>query len=273
MNKNKIIILFSCLILIFSGYSIHKEDLSNSYINANKNVLEAGEELTYIVKYLFISIGEIKLKINKIETENEDTVYHTIAYIDSYDGLPFVNLHQVYESNFNQKIVPRFFKGTIYDDDTTYTRYNFDHSKKSIHVLKGNKSKNKIWTDSTARLDKIYQDGLSLFYFARMNSRQKKTISVPCFINENSENTVINFYNESDAISIDAVDYDISCVYLDGETEFKGIFGLTGYFEGWFSNDKYAVPIAANMSVIIGNISVELMNWKKKSWKPPKYQD
>ena len=74
-------------------------------------------------------------------------------------------------------------------------------------------------------------------------------------------------------MDIDAVDYDISCVRLDGETEFRGIFGLTGYFEGWFSNDQQAVPIVAKMEVLIGSITLELEHWKKKGWMPPKYQD
>ena len=74
-------------------------------------------------------------------------------------------------------------------------------------------------------------------------------------------------------MDIDAVDYDIACVRLDGETEFRGIFGLTGYFEGWFSDDESAVPIVAKMQVIIGSIKLELKQWKKKGWMPPKYID
>jgi hypothetical protein len=106
-----------------------------------------------------------------------------------------------------------------------------------------------------------------------LRTGQQKKINVPVFINEKYEKTYINFYHEVEDMDIDAVDYDISCVRLDGETEFRGIFGLTGYFEGWFSNDQYAVPIIAKMEVLIGSITLELKHWKKKGWMPPKYQD
>ncbi len=233
--------------------------------------IDVGEEITYVVKYLFISIGEIKLKVTKRQITDNDTIYSAIAYIDSYEGLPFVNLHQIYETKFNQRQIPLFFKGTILDKDTTFTEYTFNYKSKRIHILKGSQTKNEIWTDSTAALDREYLDGLSLFYYARMRTGKKATYNTPVFINEKGEKTVLRCYDKPEPIEIDAVDYKINCVYLDGETEFKGIFGLTGYFEGWFSNDDYAVPIYAKMSVIIGNITVELKEWKKKNWTPPRF--
>ncbi|MBP9119751.1 MAG: DUF3108 domain-containing protein, partial [Ignavibacterium sp.] len=153
------------------------------------------------------------------------------------------------------------------------TKYHFNKNKNNIRIIKGRERTNEIWTDSIITYDRDYQDGLSLFYFARMRTGQQKKVNVPVFINEKYEKTYINFYNEVEDMDIDAVDYDISCVRLDGETEFRGIFGLTGYFEGWFSNDQYAVPIVAKMQVLIGSITLELKNWKKKGWMPPKYQE
>lgn len=248
----------------FSNQSANSDDIPFRKI-------DVGEEITYVVKYLFISIGEIKLKVTKKEIIDKDTVYLAIAYIDSYEGLPFVNLHQIYETKFNSRQFPFFFRGVILDKDTTYTEYKFDYNRKKIHILKGSYTKNEIWTDSSAALDKYYLDGLSLFYYARMRTGKKATYQTPVFINEKGERTTIRCYDKPEPIKIDAVDYRINCVYLDGETEFKGIFGLTGYFEGWFSNDDHAVPIFAKLSVIIGNITVELKEWKKKNWAPPKF--
>lgn len=243
------------------------------YSDLPNRKIDVGEEITYVVKYLFISIGEIKLKVTKREIINNDTIYSAIAYIDSYEGLPFVNLHQIYETKFNSRQFPIFFRGTIIDKDTTFTEYTFNYKNKHIHILKGSRTKNEIWTDSTAYLDREYLDGLSLFYYARMRTGKKAAYNTPVFINEKGERTTIRCYDKPEAVEIDAVDYKINCVYLDGETEFKGIFGLTGYFEGWFSNDDHAVPIYAKMSVIIGNITVELKEWKKKNWSPPKFQN
>lgn len=269
--KKIIVIIFAFLILIISSYTQTENKIFQSDLPFRK--IDVGEEITYVVKYLFISIGEIKLKVTKKEITETDTIYSAIAYIDSYEGLPFVNLHQIYETKFNSRQIPFFFRGTIIDKDTTFTEYTFNYKSKSIHILKGSRTKKEIWTDSIATLDREYLDGLSLFYYARMRTGRKASFNTPVFINEKGEKTIIRCYDKPEPIEIDAVDYKINCVYLDGETEFKGIFGLTGYFEGWFSNDEHAVPIYAKMSVIIGNITVELKEWKKKNWSPPQYRN
>ncbi len=247
-----------------------KNDQKNSLFEKPQREIDVGEEIVYVVKYLFIPIGEIKLKVNSFN--ESDSIYSAIAFIDSYSGLPFVDLHQIYETKFNKNQIPIYFKGTILGKDTTYTIYNFDYRKRKVHVLKGSKTKNEIWTDSTASLDREYLDGLSLFYFARMRTGIKGTYNTPVFINEKPERTTFNCYDKSEDISINSVDYPIDCVYLLGETEFKGIFGLTGAFEGWFSNDKHAVPIYAKLKVIIGNVTVELKKWKKSEWQPPRFK-
>jgi len=268
----KILAAFLLISVLFFVFGL-SEHCTNTFAQTNQKIIEVGEEITYVVKYLGFEIGEIKLIVQKEQIVGNDTIYGAIALINSYEGIPFVNLHQIYETKFDTKQISHYFKGSVLADDTTYTQYQFNKHKKSIHIVKGRERANDIWTDTTLSYDQDYQDGLSLFYFARMRTGQQKKVDVPVFINEKYEKTHINFYNEIEDMDIDAVDYDISCVRLDGETEFRGIFGLTGYFEGWFSNDLYAVPIVAKMQVLIGSITLELKNWKKKGWMPPRYQD
>ena len=104
-----------------------------------------------------------------------------------------------------------------------------------------------------------------------MNSGKNFSVNVPCIVNEEKVKTRINFYNETESISIDAVDYDIACTRLDGEMDFISIFGLTGYFEGWFTNDEAKIPVVANMKVILGNVRLELISWKRNGWQPPEF--
>jgi len=66
-----------------------------------KNIV-VGEEITYVVKYLAFEIGEIRLKVIKEIVEGNDTLYSAIAYINSYEGIPFVDLHQIYETKFDK---------------------------------------------------------------------------------------------------------------------------------------------------------------------------
>jgi len=267
--------IFLCLLI--SVLSVQAQQKTEQEVKSGlfpDKELKVGEELTYVVKYSVMDLGEVRIKVKDKKVVKGKTFYITYAYIDSYSGVPFVNLHQVYESYVDENLYSDYFKALIIGDEyTAYTEYNFDYIKSLISVKKGKINPPEIWTDSTVSADLKYQDGLSIFYYARMNSGQKKRENVPCFVTEDKVFTKLNFYKKSVGVSIDAVDYNIDCVRLDGETDFISIFGLTGYFEGWFTNDKAAIPIVAKMKVIIGNITLELKSWKREGWKPPKYKE
>jgi hypothetical protein len=160
-----------------------------------------------------------------------------------------------------------------YEEYTTYTEYYFDYADSLISIKKGKFSPRQAWVDSTTSLKEQIHDGLSIFFFARMSAGKKKSFNLPCFVNEKKVYTKINFYEEIVPVSISSIDYDVQCVRLDGDMDFISIFGLTGYFEGWFSNDEASIPIVANMKVLIGNITLELKSWKRETWIPPKYDD
>lgn len=262
--------------LLLCGYSFTEPVFNNPVALkfGDGKSLQVGEELLYEVSYSFIKLGEVRIKVLDKRTVNGKDLYKTIAFIDSYSGVPFVTLHQTYESTVFSDFTPEFFRGTIREDNKkTYTEYYFDRKKSRIHIKKGRVDPPKVWTDSTTSLDRPYQDGLSIFYYARNNIGSSKSENVPCYVKEEKVFTKINYYNIEEDVSIDAVDYDISCMRLDGEMDFISIFGLTGYFEGWFSNDEAAIPIVAKMHVIIGNITLELKEWKRQGWTPPKFNN
>ena len=237
------------------------------------NKLHLGDEFTYIIKYAFLNLGELRTKVYAKDTVDEKIIYKSIAYIDSYEGLPFVDLHQIYESWFDSTLHPVYFQAFTFNErDTSYTKYFFKEDN-LVHILKGKLHEQKASLDTVVKLSGSYQDGLSLLYFARFNLQRNGSVVVPCFINGDTASTRINYYFDQQNISIDAVGYEIDCFRIDGETGFTGIFGLTGYYEGWFTNDEYQVPVTAELEVIIGHISIELMEWKRDKWQPPEYKD
>ncbi|NUN08552.1 MAG: DUF3108 domain-containing protein [Ignavibacteriaceae bacterium] len=267
-------LIISAFLNLFSGYtgiSSHAGSQSYSFQWETNKEMKVGEDITYLVRYGFIELGEIRLKIVSRKEIGGKFQYNTIAYIDSYSGIPFVNLHQIYESKVNNAYFSDFFRGTVKKTEyTTFTEYYFDYKNDKVKVRKGKVSPYQLWTDSTGIAETMFQDGLSIFYFARMYTGQKRSVSVPCLVNEKKVFTKINFYNKVDRIELPAAGYDVACVRLDGSTDFISVFGLTGYFEGWFSNDKAAIPIIAKLNVIIGRVTVELIKWKRDGWKPPR---
>jgi len=239
---------------------------------SDKN-LEIGEELTYVVSYTFIKFGEIKIIVKGKKVVDGQNYYNSIAYMDSYSGIPFVNLHMIYETTMNPKYYSTFFRGIVKKEEyTTFTEYYTDYSKSKVRIKKGKVKPYQLWTDSTTTEKQEFQDGLSILYFARMFSGSGKTVTLPCFVNEKNSFTYMTSYMQPTGVSIDAVDYDISCTRLDGTMNFVSVFGLTGYFEGWFSNDNASIPIVAKLKVIIGNVRVELKTWKRPGWIPPKFK-
>ncbi len=268
-----IIVLFLSQLNIFDE-TTSRDDVAYNYWFSSDKKLAPGEELNYVVSYSFINLGEVRIRVKDKKTVDGKNYYNAVAYIDSYDGIPFVNLHQIYESKVNQNYYSDFFRGIVKGEDyTTFTEYYFDYDKSLVRIKKGRFSPKEIWVDSSDRVETEYHDGLSIFFFARMNSGKRNSMNLPCYVNEKKVITKINFYDTPIPVSLSAVDYDVNCVRLDGEMDFISIFGLTGYFEGWFSNDEASIPIVAHMKVIIGNIKLELKSWKREGWNPPKYKN
>ncbi len=238
-------------------------------------VFQVGEELEYSVHYSFFNIGTIRFKVTDKEERNGRTIYHSHAFMDSNPSLSWlVDLHIRFYSEIDQDA---FTYGWISDDSTSdgvkYRQMRFDYANHKMYYEWGKKIapdvRQAIGRDTIA-IDTESQDGLSLFYYARASLHQKKDEQIPTFIDTSKAITNINFLDEKSEIEIDAVDYPIDVVRIDGRADFVGIFGLTGGFEGWFSNDSACIPIKARLKVILGSIRVELTKWKRGDWVPQK---
>jgi hypothetical protein len=248
------------------------EKVYKGYVPQTKQ-FEVGEELTYVVSYSFIKLGEIKIIVKNKKTIKGKTFYSTIAYMDSYSGIPFVDLHMIYESTINPDYYSSFFRGIVKKEDyTTFTNYYFKYDSSLIRIKKGKTDPYQLWTDSTTSADTQYQDGLSILFFARILSGTGDSVEVPCFVNEKKVFTKIYSAKEVSGVSVDGLDYEVACQKLDGNMNFISVFGLTGYFEGWFTDDEASVPVVAKLKVIIGNVKVELKSWKRPGWTPPKFE-
>lgn len=265
------IIYVTILILNFSVFPQPNKKNDETHPTRNEKLF-IGEDLTYVVKYAYFNLGEIRIKVLEKTKINNTSVYKTIAYIDSYSDLPFVSLHQIYESYIDSSFFPLKFFAEIFGNDTVFVKYNFIGNSK-IEMQKGKLDAKKLWLDSTAYTHQRMHDGLSILFYARMNIGHNQTLSVPCFVNEKEETTLLNFYTEPEPISIEAVEYEINCLRLDGKTDFVSVYGLTGDFEGWFSNDNCSVPIRAKLNVLIGSVNLELIKWNKELWNPPSYKN
>ncbi len=245
--------------------------------SCNSSVLCPGEELVYEVSWLKISLGQIRLKLSPPHTSHGTTIYPATAYVDSYEGLPFVDLHVIDHSDMDSLCFSHGFHAIEWKGDqrrSEISRYDLAH--KRIYIEAVTKKNDPVHSDDSVHRDTVYlndtvvQDGLSILYFARNNVRRHQPLVVPTIVYGKLGQTRFNISGETGLEEIDALkDKKIRVTQLDGRAEFKGLFGLTGDFRGWFSDDSACVPIKAELKVIIGSVKVELISWNREGWNPP----
>jgi hypothetical protein len=240
-------------------------------ISADEDAFFLGEELVYNVSYSVFDIGMVKMVVLDTAMRNGMKVYKAKAYLDSYSGLPFVDLHQVFYSEMDADAFSQFFitHNTSKPSQMNYVKYVYEYRKNKVYYEFGMDPGGTISKSGTEPIFEEQLDGLSLFYYARKNFKQQKKYSVPVLVNEKSYKTHFNYMNKRGKQDIDAVKYPVSTIEFDGTSDFTGVFGLTGYFQGYFSDDDAGIPIVAKMKVILGSVHIELIKWNRPGWVPP----
>ena len=250
--------------------------VSDPHSAFQSRMLEVGEELEYKVSYSFFTIGTIRTQVLSRETRNGRIVYKTRALIESNPSLSWlVDLHIRFYSEMDGSIYSYYW---LSDDSTSkevnFRRFRFDYDNNRAYLERGkriNDGVRKVESTDTVKITGQCQDGLSLFFYAREHVHYVGQDRIPTLIEDKQASTYINFTNKRTDMEIDAVDYPVDVVAFDGKADYVGIFGLTGGFRGWFSNDEHQVPIVARMNVILGSIKIQLAKWNRPGWQPPKY--
>jgi hypothetical protein len=233
-------------------------------------MFQPGEVLEYEVSYIGILLGTIKMTVERTDTLRGYNIVKARADIDTAPGIPFVEFHSVFETwmDASAQFSHQFLSTSKTRSGVEYTRYDFLFSQGKIRVEEGvNKTKQKEFDFLTP---KRWNDGLSLFFFAREFLKSGRYVSVPTAINSDTSLTLINFRDiQRENVEIKSLKNPVKTLYFKGEAKWKGIYGLEKDFEGWFSDDEARVPIRAKMKVIIGKVDIQLVRWKRANWSPP----
>lgn len=233
-------------------------------------ILADEEELTYEVTWSFIKLGVVRLK--------SKPDFSVQAWIDSYEGLPYVDLHSIYYSRMDSSLYSSGSWSLEKQEDGGWTGLNYVYdlpNKRLIleEVLQKDpqtaphyrKTRDTIELNGTSFLD-----GISIGYHPRMLIHASQTVQVPTVLRGKLGTTTFYLPGEQTTLDLDAVDYPVRAIELEGTTSVVGVFGMTGDFTGWFSDDPYAVPLKGKLKVILGSVTMELVKWKRGSWNPPR---
>lgn len=236
-------------------------------VSVSAQVLVPGEELVYRVSYLGINLGTIRLVNEGRHEALGKPAFKCTAYIDSREGIPFLALHVVYQSWMEPTALASLQFVAQNKGDGEYTKYIFDYDARRITTTTW---KDRQKTDERVfEIQRKYTDGLTILYTARQLLYSKRTAWIPTIVREDTAWTKINFTGRIEPSTIDAVPYPIRTVYFDGEANWTGVYGVTGYFQGWFSDDDARIPIKAKMKLYLGSADIELIGWKRPGWAPP----
>jgi hypothetical protein len=231
-------------------------------------ILLDGEELVYEVSWTFFKIGTIRL------LSHGD--YTAKAWIDSYEDLPFVDLHSFHYSSMDSSFYSRGSRSAEFRENAWWgLDYDYDLPERVIRV---NKTYQKA-LDSTMQLqgtidtvilaDTNFVDGISIAFFPRSRIHTRIPVSVPTVLYGKLGTTDFYFDGTKTTEDIDALDDPVRVVVVEGTTSTVGVYGMTGAFTGWFTDDSAAVPIKGAVSVLLGEVEVELVQWKREGWTPP----
>jgi Protein of unknown function (DUF3108) len=264
-------------ISIFNGLSAGMRQSGWDPGSDTDSVMQTGEGLTYEASYLFFKIGSVKMQVLGKTVYDGVPAYHIRANIDSYSGIPFVNLHAVYDTYQDANTFTCLFTSNMQKDgaDTTYTTYHLDFEKK---IIDWKLSKNgKEVEEVKVPLDKKYTDGLSFFYYLREASRKaggtKTGLSIPIVVDTVRSKVDLTINEKKDECEVPAFDYPLQAYRMSGHIYFTGFFGVTGNFSGWMTADSSEVPLKANVSVIIGSVVVKLKEARRTGWIPLRSED
>ncbi|MGB2959111.1 MAG: hypothetical protein WBD30_09510 [Bacteroidota bacterium] len=231
-------------------------------------ILLDGEELVYEVSWTFFKIGTVRLR-----TRGD---YSAEAWIDSYSDLPFVDLHSVHYSWMDSSFFSRGSRSIELRGEAWWgLDYDYDLSEGKLRV-------NEIYQtavdsplqirgmiDTVILADTNFVDGISIAFFPRARIHTSAAVSVPTVLLGKLGTTDFYFDGSKTTESIEALDDPVRVVEVEGATSVVGVYGMTGAFTGWFSDDSAAVPIKGAVKVLLGDVDVELIQWKRDGWVPP----
>jgi len=264
MNLNKFKIKYILLLIIIQII------FNYNFSYSQNDIFSEGEKLNYVVYYGFIKLGEVKMTLESKKTENGKTFYKAKSEMKSYEGIPFVSLNSIFESDMvydGTEFYSVRFKTVEYKDEgNVVIEYKFNYDSNFVYVKKENKGK--IEKDEKIKFNQNvkFQDGLSLFYKARLNSFSEENFLIPVFMNETETSVNYFFSSKKEEVTLSNFENDNKCVRCNGTANFEGVFGLTGEFAGWFSDDKARIPLKSQLNVLIGNITLELDSYKRNGW-------
>ena len=254
-------ILFQLFFIFITSSVLHAQAADTSF------KWQKGEELIYGVDWAFVRLGTVRVSnLGKVNI-NGHNANHIKLVIESNPLLFWLNNQSVYNSYVTDSMrIVRFVSDEKVDGTLYNAQYDFDYTNDVLSLTLFDKENPDSTQHKTLPMEKDLIDGVSLIYYARANVHNVKRDTILTFMEDNKGDILFNFAGKREDVEIDSLQNPIDAFYFDGEILIEGIAGVTGPYESWFSTDEQHVPLLSYMEVFIGNVKIELEQWK--NWTP-----
>lgn len=236
-------------------------------------IFQPGETLRYKVKWTFLRLGTITLWTEKDTTSTDGSDFKVVLKVESNPDLRFIWIQEINESHVDAaEISTRHFVARHRNgDDLLEIRQRYDPATRTAFASMVDMNTGRELGSDTIQHAPPFVDGPALLCRARALSRSRGTFHLPTMVSGRIQNTTLDFDSAIENLETDAWGKEIRTRRYSGHADWTGATtsGLGGDFTGWVSDDDAAVPIRAEMKILIGSIVLELEEWTRPGWVPP----
>jgi hypothetical protein len=229
-----------------------------------------GEELQYSVRWQFIRLGTIT--ISRIDDGSDPATIRVSMLVESNPSIPFVDIREYNESLIDATtlMTMEYYGDYRNRRSRSEIRHIYDYENNAIYHYEWDTNTGRIIRDDTVYNASDFVNGPSLFSYSRARSASGSIIDIPTYVRGEIRNTRIDFTPGIEDISISAWPYPVRVRKYKGTADWEGgtSQGLSGDFSGWISDDFAAIPVRAEMKVMLGSIRIELESWDRPDWTP-----
>ncbi|QBQ40045.1 DUF3108 domain-containing protein [Sphingobacterium psychroaquaticum] len=213
-----------------------------------------GEKLTYKLRYGIISAatGTLQVQKSKLRFSNPNA-FHLSAFGQTSGAFSvFYTVKNQYDSYIDaDNYLPYLYTEDIHEGRYTRKEYaTFDHKNKSVSGRKG------TFKSPTSQ----FFDLLSAYYFSRnldLSSLKKNdTFKISYFLNDEVAQLGVKYIGVE---KIKTTLGTIECIKLSPEITPGRIFKKNSQLFLWVTNDGNRIPVKAQVEILIGSITMELV--------------
>jgi hypothetical protein len=244
-----------CLVVLFAACSVSAQTTPN-----HRRPVIAGEVMKYKVKWSFIRLGTVTIR--QLPADSGSVLVS--MDVQSAPGLPFIDVHfsnRTYVSELSQVMQQE----TIVTgrDSCDKTVYRFD--RKSGYVVMEDSRKGERTRLDSLHWDKECYDALGLLFHSRFNAGSGLSESLPTLNDYKIDETEVSYARATEDIEVDAFDAPRRCHLVSGNARWvgKSFAGMKGPFCGWITDDSEAIPIKAEVKILLGSICLELESYER----------